>query len=127
MMRVRRIDIANEVTPCFRNEPVIDEIHKYCFMKLELFCYTKAPNRYLNFMINDAFVLFDSITDGNVVVETINNDQSDIIYKGSQEIELGSYLKYEKDGYSWICGTGLAEPRMSIVLDELGVILNEKD
>lgn len=105
-------------TPCFRQEPVLDELHKSYFMKTELFYnafQTMDELIYqLEFMIESATDFFTKFTD----VKRIDTDKNcyDLICPITQ-IELGSYgIRYDKRIGFWVFGTGLAEPRLSTVL-----------
>lgn len=105
-------------TPCFRKEPNIDEIHKYCFMKVELFClcshYTNAVN-ILNYFIRDAMEFFGKhLNKNNLRAIYVSKDSFDIVYtlNNGTDLELGSYSIYQHNNYTWVCGTGLACPRI---------------
>jgi seryl-tRNA synthetase len=103
-------------SPCWRKEPVYDQIHHGTFMKVEL--YTPFDSRFAyrfsaNKMIDDAMDFFKSqiqFTDRLSVVET--DQGSDIEYSG---IELGSYGIRTFQNIGWVYGTGLAEPRFSSI------------
>lgn len=98
-------------TPCFRNEPVIDELHHDYFMKVELFVNDVVDQWQLMKIICDAHEFFNTYTDSEVVKTDIGYD---IMSKG---IELGSYgIREHKLTGPWIYGTGCAEPRLSTVM-----------
>ena len=107
-------------TPCFREEDSYTEIHKPHFMKVELFDSSALINNDLTTMIADAISFMSKyIPDIELRKTAIGYD---IMYK---ELELGSYgiRKYidpdnEVNNFSWIYGTGLAEPRFSIALQQ---------
>jgi|SRR5271166_864410 len=110
------------ITPCFRNEPVIDELHQPYFMKVELINWDKTGREDMDKMIADARLLFED----NLYVDVIHNTDPDPlgvvaydIVTAKTGIELGSYgiRKHPKVG-TWLYGTGLAEPRFSIALDK---------
>lgn len=101
------------ITPCFRNEPE-SETHSKTFMKLELFCKSDIPyiqNKIYKIMLNDAINFFNSY--GINVSEVATLMGTDLEFKG---LELGSYgIRTYKD-VSWVYGTGVALPRMSLVI-----------
>lgn len=97
------------LTPCYRHEGVLDEIHFSMFLKLELFS-IKDDYRVL---IEDAYRFMEK----HMEVSTVYTDQGQDIIHLSSDTELGSYgfrslpntfNKY----YSY--GTGIAEPRFSL-------------
>lgn len=108
------------ITPCFRDEPKIDELHQYGFMKLELIdtregCVWSAQ---LDWMVNEALEYFRS----NGVMCNLDRyqDGQDIVgwrKDTKQWIELGSYgIRNHPLVGTWIYGTGCAEPRLSQVI-----------
>jgi hypothetical protein len=110
------------MTPCFRNEPIIDELHQPYFMKVELINWEKTEIEDMNKMIADARLLFeqelwvDAVP--NIDPDPIGIAAYDIITHHS-EIELGSYgiRQHPKVG-RWLYGTGLAEPRYSQAVEK---------
>lgn len=102
------------ITPCFRWEPAPDRLHKKYFLKLELF---SSEPRYLKYLIECAQEFYQKYV-GCSVIKTDEAEKSyDIIsYQG---IELGSYMIRNHAMKSWACGTGLAEPRLSIAIEKL--------
>jgi len=110
------------ITPCFRDDEE-DKYHQKYFMKLELIHYQHPVNRSdermevnLYMMICDASQFFGSYLP--VVVKKTDDPNSVISYDIEHAgIELGSYGIREHEGNSWIYGTGLAEPRLSILYD----------
>lgn len=104
------------ITPCFREEE-IDDWHQHYFMKLELIQVGDVTREALREMIGAAKQVFESIAPGEEfeVVET--GEGYDIEYRG---IELGSYGIRVHDGFTWVYGTGLAEPRFSKALRTAG-------
>jgi hypothetical protein len=115
------------LTPCFRNEPVIDELHQPYFMKVELINWLnsaleKNAPEVLNKMIADARLLLE----GELFVDVVHNTDPDPLGVAAYDIvtaktgiELGSYgiRRHPKVG-AWLYGTGLAEPRYSLALDK---------
>jgi hypothetical protein len=136
------------ISPCFRDEPVLDDLHQKHFMKLELI---DTPNtaRYWAYrdgkrkgknkgvdpstsaegtvgkMQGDAmFFLRDELrlmglqsrdwfdTEDQVDDKDPRNFQTDLIsFEGW--MELGSYGIRHHGDYTWVYGTGCAEPRWS--------------
>ena len=109
------------MTPCFRNEPIIDELHLPYFMKVELISWDKTSREDLSKMIAGARLLFEK----DLTVDVIHNHDLDPIGEiaydivtARSRIELGSYgiREHAKVG-RWLYGTGLAEPRYSYALE----------
>lgn len=100
------------LTPCFRNEPVVDETHQPYFMKVEL--YASYVDRDLDLQFaEDAQKFFREVgMDARIVSTDIGYDLE------VNGIEVGSYSCREHAGHSWTCGTGIAEPRLSIAFDK---------
>lgn len=98
------------LTPCFRDEPKTSDLSRYVFMKLELFCNDYCDAKSLLAMIEDARYVMGEVTEHGIeLVET--SEGFDLNING---IEVGSYGIREYQGYSYLYGTGLAEPRFSI-------------
>jgi seryl-tRNA synthetase len=100
-------------TPCFRDEPTVNKIWRNYFFKVELIVFQPGDFS-VNTMIEDAKRLFESL--GLERLQIIDTDiGKDIMCKG---VEIGSYgyRQFEENGvkYSWVYGTGLAEPRFSL-------------
>lgn len=102
-------------TPCFRNEPVLDQLHQKYFMKVELYSteiqqdgkaleFAKAAQNFLKAW-------------GQVKPEIVKTDEGYDLFVGN--VEVGSYATRHHEGHSWTCGTGLAEPRLSMARDLL--------
>ena len=107
------------ITPCFRDEPIINETHRKFFMKLELMHLSNSVYD-LEQMIDCAFKFFNQYTfdhnrDALKIVSTAYQTY-DIEFEG---IELGSYGIRRHDHIGpWIYGTGVAEPRFSVALNK---------
>lgn len=109
------------VTPCFRNEPVIDNLHKPYFIKVELIDWGKTDLIALDAMIRTAQEFFgfwiDTYTIPNADPDPIGSAAIDIVGKHSK-IELGSYgLRQHPRVGNWLYGTGAAEPRLTHVIE----------
>jgi len=116
------------ITPCFRDEPVLDRLHRRHFMKLELF--QQLPSHASNLdaacavgdMIEASIQVMTQVTcsgyyDTRVELQQVATpDGVDLEIAG---IEVGSYGYRRTNGLLWAYGTGLAEPRMSEALEVL--------
>ncbi|AZU98611.1 hypothetical protein [Acinetobacter phage AbTZA1] len=93
------------LTPCQRNESVIDDSHLEIFLKLELISFERT-------CVLDALAFFRS--EGLKDAMVIETDKGlDIEYKG---IELGSYGKTTHEDEIVYFGTGIAMPRISYAI-----------
>ena len=101
------------ITPCFRDEYELDELHSNYFMKVELIDTMNPNKKGLDNMINYALKFYSQYLDVRVL-ET-QEEMYDII-DVKNGIELGSYGTRCYKDIKWVFGTGLAEPRMSKVL-----------
>lgn len=126
--RIKKLGVGKFValSPCFRNEVVLDQWHQSYFMKVELYDNRfENPEKELENIIEDARYFFDyynplsSVLDPYVKLRETNvvttYDGYDIEHFG---IELGSYGVRQHDSLNWVYGTGIAEPRFSSVLKE---------
>lgn len=102
-------------TPCFRREPVYDRLHRPYFMKLELINYLPGdPRLALEVMISQAQdtlrpLLHPSCPD----IQVEKTEQGwDLTLRGQ---EIGSYGVRTHGRHQWVYGTGLAEPRFSML------------
>ena len=112
-------------TPCFRDEPLIDDLHLNYFFKVELIEVSpKNPNKSIDDMVKGALQFFNAYIDAEVEETDIGKD---IVSRGG--IELGSYGYREHDGFKWVYGTGVAEPRLSYVesLETVGLVEEWKE
>jgi hypothetical protein len=99
------------ITPCFRDEPVIDHLHRRAFLKLELIDLTES--RCSGVMLKEAQGFYERYISTKVKV---NWDGYDLTT--DEGLELGSYgIRWYKD-FHWVYGTGLAEPRFSCALEQ---------
>lgn len=99
-------------TPCFRNEPVVDDLHQKYFMKVELYSTeVEQGGKAMAFALaaqNFVKAWGQSPTQTKIVP---TDEGLDLTLGG---IEIGSYSSREYNGFRWTCGTGLAEPRFTI-------------
>lgn len=112
------------ITPCFRDEPVLDDLHLKMFLKLELIEFQRRWEDRNNFMqehllqlqlmMKDAFDFFKAWApdQSTVIIEKSDVNQYDILVNG---IEVGSYGWRETEFGRYIYGTGLALPRFEYV------------
>lgn len=92
-------------SPCFRPEPVLNELYQFHFMKVELF---QTDNLNPIRMLLDAQMFMNRFA----LTEVVRTDQGkDLTVDG---IEVGSYGFRSAEGRKWACGTGLALPRFSV-------------
>lgn len=105
-------------TPCFRDE-VVDDLHKPYFMKVELIKVGPIET-FLNLVrvIQHPLDFFSQYVKCKVIA---TGDLTMDIVTEKNEIELGSYgIRKHKLVGEWIYGTGLAEPRLTYVLENMG-------
>lgn len=101
------------LTPCFRDEEAYDELHKPWFMKVELMIANPSdPDSSLYFVRHVAQTIMGTWSRDQVPMTT-GVRMFDLNLNG---IEVGSYGFREHDGFKWVYGTGLAEPRFSLAL-----------
>jgi len=104
------------LTPCWRDESVIDETHFNLFLKLELI---DLESDTVNGIIKDCLGLFVKENKGydriSITTDIVDNE---IIHDiNINNIEVGSYGCREMlDGTSYTYGTGIAEPRITYAL-----------
>lgn len=97
--------------PCFRPEPVFDELHHPQFMKVELFCLCDDES---SADMTTMTMIYHAQSFMQSTKQTKTQDGRDLEING---IEVGSYgaRYHEKIGW-WAYGTGLAEPRYSTAI-----------
>jgi len=96
-------------TPCFRNEPYYDNLHRVGFMKVELYRNDDVSQTALNEVMNEAARCMAGI--GGIAPNLEKTPEGFDLTIGG--IEVGSYGVRSVKGISWIYGTGIAEPRFS--------------
>jgi hypothetical protein len=110
------------ITPCFRNEPVVDDLHQPYFEKVELISWDHTTREDMDKMIAGSRLLFER----DLWVDCVHNADPDPIGIVAYDlvtthtgIELGSYgiREHPKVG-RWVYGTGLAEPRYTYALEK---------
>lgn len=96
------------VTPCYRDEPYLDDYHLDVFLKLELI----VVGRQVELAVLDhAVQFFRRYVGSKDALEVVKTDEGfDVMLNG---VEIGSYGSREINGIVYTYGTGLAEPRFS--------------
>lgn len=105
------------ITPCFRNEEILDELHHPYFMKNELIITDVVNPEMLYATIQNCMKFFKKYIPENLRLEK-TEEGYDIMYK---DIELGSYGIRECEFLQWIYATGCAEPRLSYAKNQYGL------
>lgn len=106
-------------SPCFRDE-IEDALHKQYFMKTELIKWDYINNKenitttQLKNIINICKDFFSKYI--SVKIISIEDGSFDIVDE-KNNIELGSYGIREYNNIKWIYATGVAEPRLSHVIN----------
>jgi aspartyl/asparaginyl-tRNA synthetase len=118
------------LTPCWRNEPVLDDLHLNVFVKLELIHVPawdnfKHAEELLDDMIHTAMGFVASHTQKNrksynIYTVPVSDGgsllQYDIMTKG---IEIGSYgIRKDSHDKLYVFGTGIAEPRFTYAINK---------
>ncbi len=101
------------LTPCYRDEPVLDALHYKVFLKLEL-AVIQGQKSDVNWMLDVAQRFFLDVCDIPTERVQIDSDQVDLVCRTSG-IELGSYGIRRGLQDTLVYGTGFAEPRTSFV------------
>lgn len=102
------------VTPCFRND-VFDKTHTKYFIKNELIITDDISDLSLKKIISDCKDFYES--ELNTKAEIVKTDIGyDIEIAG---IEVGSYGIRNCEYLKWIYGTGVAEPRLTMIKNSL--------
>lgn len=103
------------ITPCFRDEPILDLLHYRYFVKLELINMDASLENLVT-MIRDAQQFFEHYLPVRVIQTDTHGYSFDLV-DATHGIELGSYgIRTYKD-HSWIYGTGIALPRLDTVIN----------
>lgn len=102
-------------TPCFRQEPVLNELYQPYFMKVELVVFSNV--HWTDEFRRTAFNYFDITARVGEAIEFVRTDIGwDIELNG---IEIGSYGFRTWQGLSWTYGTGLALPRFTVAMQSV--------
>ena len=102
------------VTPCYRTEAVLDEIHYSMFLKAELIVIGKEESYTV---MTDALRFFNEYVSVTYTPTDESEDSFDIIHNWTNT-ELGSYgVRKMLDGTPYTYGTALADPRLSYCIE----------
>lgn len=122
------------ITPCFRNEPKLDDQHQPYFMKCELISWVPQDQyefgdetwHQLHRMIDDCRKFFESEglececrpnSEWRTDPLAVGGDTFDVC-SFRTNVEVGSYgIREVPQLGRWIYGTGIAEPRFSYALE----------
>jgi aspartyl/asparaginyl-tRNA synthetase len=116
------------VTPCFRDEPIKDDLHLLNFMKCELIAINwrtfedkeKVPKELLNCVIRNALDFFRIYAyEDSDKLELVESPMPNSVVNydiNIRGVEVGSYGYRYTDDFAWVYGTGVAEPRLTQVL-----------
>lgn len=115
------------VTPCFRSEKY-DHFHQKHFIKTELIvsCGSNNSDWILEKVLTDAEEFFESELKPHSIhlsrTSHLSKDDNEVVIDleikvRNHIIELGSYGVRSKNGYTWVFGTGCAEPRLTKAIE----------
>lgn len=108
------------VTPCFRDEMVLDDIHFNIFLKMELFrsaTSKKNAEKISHEIAKDAISMFTLLGIPRDVLFLVKTPIGYDVY--CDDMEIGSYgARKTLTGKWYAYGTGLAEPRTSIAIQK---------
>lgn len=103
------------LTPCYRDEAILDDVHFNIFLKLEIFDYGAEADEEVLFWAIRMKRFFDQFSVTTHITKT--EIGLDVISEGG--LELGSFgCRVSPRGVKYIYATGLAEPRASIAIRE---------
>lgn len=115
------------VTPCFRDEPILDEFHLNHFLKLELIIplwKNDSAEEYVDKIFKDGYAFACHYNSSNNAVSSAKTDDGrDILV---DDIEIGSYGYREHEGFRWVYGTGIAEPRFTQAMEAVEIRVKEE-
>jgi len=107
--------------PCFRDEEVVDDVHRPAFMKVELIHVLerreRSPAARALDLAHDALGFFRSVAGADRCTLQATGEGYDVELNG---LELGSYGLRTMGDHLWAYGTGCAEPRLSTALHRAG-------
>lgn len=101
------------LTPCYRDESVLDDTHLNIFLKLEIFIYNPKT---LDMDITLAAIMKQFFMKEGLKTQVISTFEGfDVLTL--EGLELGSFgYRVSPKGVPYVYGTGLAEPRASYAL-----------
>lgn len=100
-------------TPCFRDEPVVDELRRNYFFKVELIHVNPGSDvtGAIDRMIREAEGFFNNFAPTKRVPTELGTDLE------IAGVEVGSYGFRQYHDLHWVYGTGCAEPRLSQAME----------
>ena len=99
-------------TPCYRPEDATNRYREKMFIKIELIKYLKVCPEEL---VHLAGQCFEHLVGGGEDIKKVYTSEGiDILYKG---VEIGSYGVRAYKKHYWTYGTGIAEPRLSRLME----------
>lgn len=106
------------LTPCYRDESVLDDVHLNIFLKLEIFHYNPQALPGVNWAYFWAESMQSFFADEGVWTHIVATEVGyDVLTKS--DLELGSFgYRTSPKGVQYVYATGLAEPRASIAIEE---------
>lgn len=101
------------LTPCYRDEAVLDDTHLNIFLKLEIFVYNP---KVLDMHVTLASSMKEFFKKEDLETSIISTfDGFDVL--SPDGLELGSFgYRVSPKGVPYVYGTGLAEPRASLAI-----------
>lgn len=109
-------------TPCFRDEPVIDQWHRYAFIKLEAYrplAKHEHQKSVLMALVDQAQGHFERWSGRNARQRWFRDGTCDIEIDGREVGSYGVRSHPTIEGREYVFGTALAEPRFSEVIRSL--------
>lgn len=101
------------LTPCYRDEAVLDDTHLNIFLKLEIFSYDPSIMDEHYFWAHRMIQFFKYEGLSTSLIRTL--DGVDVVTEDG--LELGSFgYRVSPKGVPYVYGTGLAEPRASLAI-----------
>lgn len=104
------------LTPCYRDETILDDVHLNIFLKLEIFDY--SPPSFFDAPYFWARCMVEFFEEQGLWTHIVKTDIGyDVLTKS--DLELGSFgYRTSPKGVQYVYATGLAEPRASIAIAE---------
>ena len=119
------------ISPCFRKETALDDLHQTAFLKLELYVNDGDLFEAMERMAKDArtvargFVREKAISSDIVLPVPVLKETEEGLDLEMGGIELGSFGVRSFEHVAWAFGTGHAEPRLSSTINKFINQVNE--
>lgn len=97
------------ITPCQRDEPILDNSHLEIFLKVELIVIDGCHHGLIN-IVSDFYKSIDIVS-----FKQLTNDGIDLMVNN---VEVGSFGCRNYMGYNIVYGTGLALPRINYAVNK---------